>query len=121
MLATEYLLSIEGTEDENKLFESMKYFDQAKEGLSDASRIPVVGKILTALVALSDSNNIAEFKQTSYFEDLEGWDIKVHSEGRGFSVYPGSAMRKKIFTILGITVGAIIGLVILVKFLRRRK
>ncbi|MCL2620057.1 MAG: hypothetical protein FWD97_03870 [Defluviitaleaceae bacterium] len=117
MSAIEYLLSIEGTEDEGRLFETLENLGGTEEELMAATHIPVVGKVITALITLCELGSVTEFKQTSHFDALEGWDFKVDLDKGEFSMYPGSAMRKKILA----TIGIVVGLVLLIKFLRRKK
>ncbi|MCL2855226.1 MAG: hypothetical protein FWE21_06365 [Defluviitaleaceae bacterium] len=115
---TDYLDIIENTEDETRFFENL---DQVKDGLAEAKDIPVVGVLINALVALNDFGNVADFKDSAHYDAVEGWDITVDPATGAFSIMPGAAMRKKIFTILGVVAAGIVGIIVLIKFLRRRR
>ncbi|MCL2235710.1 MAG: hypothetical protein FWB98_04615 [Defluviitaleaceae bacterium] len=120
MRLNEYLLSIEGTEDEGKLFEALEKTGESEEELAAMTQIPVAGKLFIALSELYEIGSIAEFKQTPHFDECNNWSAKIDFDKDTFMLYPGPEMRKKIFIALGIFVGAIVGLVMLIKFLRRR-
>ncbi|MCL2611135.1 MAG: hypothetical protein FWE02_05605 [Defluviitaleaceae bacterium] len=123
MLATEYLLSIENTPDEAKLFENLsKTFEHEEEAVAQALEktkgIPVAGNKVGAIMALHEMGSITHFKETDHFANLEGWSLYVNLDTGMFNLYPGPKMRKQIFICLGVIATAIF---LLVKFLRRNK
>jgi len=96
MLFTAYLDSVENTEEEARFVEELS---TTKEHLAQAARAPVVGKLMRALVALSDCGSIEAFMQTEYYGDIEGWDCYIDLDAGYLGIYPGAVMRKKIFGI----------------------
>jgi len=112
MLFTEYLDSVENTEQETRFFEELA---KTRDDLSQAVDVPIVGKLIKALVTLSDLGSITEFKQTGHYHSIEGWDISINLETGNFSIYPGAEHRKKIFKVL-----AAIGIGLFLLWLCRR-
>jgi len=112
MLFTEYLDSVENTDKEARLFEEI---NKLKSDLEQATSVPVVGKLITSLIALGDSGSIEAFKQTEHYHSFEGWDVLIDLDKGIFSIYPGAEFRKKIFGVL-----AVIGVVVFFVWLYRR-
>ena len=112
MLLTDYLDSIQGTEQEARFFE---VFAVVKDAVKQLTRIPVVGKLFEALVVLDDLGSIETFVQCEHYQNIRGWDIFVNLDKGVFSIYPGAESRKKIFTFL-----ALFGIGVLLLCLWRR-
>jgi len=115
MLFTDFLDSAENTEQETRFFEELA---KVMDDLAQATQAPVVGKLIKALIALSEYGNIEAFKQSEHYPSIEGWDIHFNPDTGNFSIYPGKEQRKKIFTVLAI-IGA--GLFFLWLFFRCRR
>jgi len=114
MRLNDYLASIQGTEQEEKLFEIIdKYKDDIAEAQGQTAQIPVVGKIVDAIVFLAERGNVADFLDSEYAELAQGLDVSVNLEKGMFNIYPGKEMRRKIFMVLGAVV-AVIALLVLV-------
>lgn len=102
MIVSKYLDSIEGTEKELMLINSM--VELAKdEDVAKVLDLPIVGKVLSALVALGSSESIADFKQSNHYDALKDWSITVFDLEKGYvSIHPGPKHLKKIFTVAAI-------------------
>ena len=109
MIFSEYLDSIENTEQEQQLLgQFTKTAAEIQEGVNEA---PIMGKIkiIGALLALGSVESIEAFRQSEYYDYLKDWEISVKDLEKGhFSLYPGAAQRKKIFAIAGAVVLAIV-------------
>jgi len=127
MKFSEFCDSIENTEQEQQFLQFMKddeNFGEAKKYLVKAEKIPVVGKVCTALVALSDFDNIAEFRESEYYPQIMDWDITYDPEAKSLSLNPGEAQMKQVkkaAMVFGIVVAVIATLVVFLKICRCRK
>ena len=93
MLLTEYLDTIENTEQEQQF---LKAVSEIKEELSQAAKVPIVGKTIRALVALCELESIAAFKQSEHYENIRGYNIHVSNLEKGhFSIQPGKKHWEK--------------------------
>jgi len=97
MLFTEFLDSAANTENEARFFEELA---KVKDELAQATRVPVVGKLIRALVVLGDYGSIEVFKESVHYPDIEGWDCYINFDKGHFSIYPGAEQRKKILMVL---------------------
>ena len=103
MLLTEYLDSVQNTEQEARLLEELA---KLKVYLEQGTGVPIVGKLVKAIVAFIDLGSIEAFKQSEHYRNIQGWDIKIDLDKGQFSIYPGSEQRKKVLLVLaGIAVG----------------
>jgi hypothetical protein len=104
MPLTEYLDLIQNTEKETQLIEKLV---KLKEPLMRASRVPFVGKVIKALAALADLQSVDAFKQSEYYQDISGYDIKIiDPETGGFSIGPGAEQKKKaLLVVASIAIG----------------
>ncbi|MDR2166838.1 MAG: hypothetical protein LBE35_03170 [Clostridiales bacterium] len=113
MLLTEYLDSIQGTEQEAEFLEKMAGL---KVHFERAARMPFVGKFIMALAAIGDSQSIEDFEQSEHYETIQGWVIKVDPDTGFFSINPGPAQMKKFLLIL---VGIGLGIFLLWRCIKR--
>ena len=127
MKFSEFCDSVENTEQEQQFLQFMKEdenFGEAKKHLVKAEKIPVVGKVCTALVALSDYDSIAEFRESEYYPQIMDWDITYDPEAKSLSLNPGEVQMKQIkkaATVFGIVVAVLVALVLVLKFCRCKK
>ena len=102
MRIADYLDSIEGTEQEAALIKSFAELAN-DEDVAQALSLPVVGKILSAIAALGDSESIADFKLTGHYENIKEWGISVFDLEKGYcSIHPGPNHLKKVFTVMAV-------------------
>ena len=127
MKFSEFCDSIENTEQEQQFLQFMKddeNFGEAKKYLVKAEKIPVVGKVCTALMALSDYDSIAEFKESEYYPQIMDWNITFDPEAKSLSLNPGEAQMKQVkkaAMVFGIVVAVIAAIVLIRKFCCRKK
>ncbi|MCL2400836.1 MAG: hypothetical protein FWC91_13965 [Defluviitaleaceae bacterium] len=102
MLVSMYLDSIEGTEQESVFLNHFVELAE-DEDVAKVLHLPVVGKLLKALVSLGSVGNIATFKQTEHYKDIKDWGITVFDLEKGYiSIHPGSKQLKKILAVAAI-------------------
>jgi len=99
MLFTDYLDSVENTDQEARFFEELA---KVKDDLAQATSVPIVGKLIRALVALEECGSVEVFKETGHYQCIEGWDISIDLDSGQFSIYPGAEHRKKILMVLAL-------------------
>ena len=116
----------ENTEQEQQL---LQYFRQ--DGMEDVeqvfaklARIPILGKIFTALIAMGDCESIAQFRRTRHYRSLMNWDFDIDFEQRNLQINASDEQKQKIMKIAtaisaGIALAALA--VICRKLCRRRR
>ena len=115
MIVSDYLYLIEGTEKEPMLLNSMVELTK-DEDVAKVLNLPLVGKLLRALVALGASDSIATFRQTKHYEYIKDWGITVFDLKKGYiSIHPGPKHLKIILPVI-----AIVGVGLLLLKLRKK-
>ena len=118
MKVSEYFDSIEGTEQERVFLEKFAGMDELQD-LKKLTKIPLIGKMLKALAALSESGSIADYKTTDNYAHIKDWDIVVRNLEKGdFTIQPGPEQRKKIFKVF-IAVSLVVAFIVVLAKLRR--
>jgi len=114
MLLTEYLDTIQGTDQEQQFIEKLA---ELKVHFEPAAKVPIFGKTIKALIALGDASNIEDFKQSEHYNNIQGYNIAITDIEKGyFSIHPGKAQLVKLVPFF-----AIIGGVILLLILSRKR
>ena len=122
MRFNEYLESIQGTEQEEKLFELVnKFKDDIGEAQEQVSQVPVLGKIVNAVAFLVECGNVEDYLESEHAQLLQGWDVKADLDKGIFNVYPGKEIRMKLFAVLGVAAAVILLLVLICRKCRGRK
>ena len=111
MLLTNYLDSIENTEQEQEFLHELA---ELREHFVPAAKVPFVGKKIAALIDLIDCGSISDFRDAGYYDDFDGWEIVHHKIG-GFSIYPGKEQMRKALAVVGL----IFGLIVLAIFIKK--
>jgi len=111
MLLTEYLDSIENTEQEQKFLQQLA---ELKPHFQPAAKVPFVGKTICALIALPDIGSIDEFRQSEHYAAIDGYNITTI--GDAFSITPGKDQMIK----AAIFVGCVVLTIIILKRLFRK-
>jgi len=102
MKVSDYLDSIEGTEKEPVFLKGLDEMTK-NEDIAKALNTPIAGKLLTALVALGDSESIEAFKQTEHYEIIKEWGITVFDLEKGYiSIHPGPKHLKRILAVAAV-------------------
>jgi len=100
MLISDFLDSIEGTEQEAVFLGNFVELttDEDVKALLDK---PVIGKLLGALVALGNSHSVGEFRQTEYYDGIKDWGITVFDLEKGmYSIHPGPKHLRVVFGVI---------------------
>jgi len=124
MKFSEFCDTIENTEQEQQFLQFLKEdadFNEVKENLEKVKKIPVLGKICKAMVALVDSESIAEFRESEYYPQFMDWNITFDPDAKNLSLSPGDAQKKKAVKIFSIVAAVIAVLLLVRKFPRRKK
>jgi len=117
MIVSDYLDSIEGTEQEAVLLKAFTELTEDKD-IAKVFGLPIVGKLIKALVVLGSSESIDAFRQTEHYMNIKDWGITVFDLEKGYiSIHPGLQHRKKIF-IAAIAIG--IGIYLIRRCKKRR-
>jgi len=116
VLFTEFLDTAQNTEQEANFFEQLA---TVKEHLMPVANLPMVGKLIKALIAMDDMGSFEAFKESEHYKNVQGYDIVIDPNKGYFSIIPGAAQRKKILMVLGGAVLAILLIVLCIKKCRR--
>ena len=125
MTVAEYLDSIENTDQEQATLakiSEMLGLNNAKEELMKLTKIPVAGKVLKALVALSEAESVAEFKQTQHYNNIKNWAINADEfeKGQGISIQPGPVHKEVAIDIIAMILAVLFGFWLGRKFGKKR-
>ena len=105
----------EGTDHEQRMFELLR-----QEHVADAFSqmpaklmyIPVLGKVLAAVVALAEAESITAFRQTHHYKHIMNWDVTFDFEKNGFTLTPSFEQKRKIAVVLSAIAGALLLLIL---------
>ncbi|MCL2574274.1 MAG: hypothetical protein FWE34_06980 [Defluviitaleaceae bacterium] len=116
MLLTDYLDTIENTDDEQLFLQKLA---EIKDDLAQATKIPFVGKLMKTLITIGEYESIEEFKQSEHYKNIKGYKISVSDLEQGhFNIYPGGEQFKKMGKVLAV-IG--IGVLLLCLCLKRKR
>ena len=102
MLVSKYLDSVEGTEKELVFLNSFAELTEDKDVAKLLDK-PIIGKLLSALIALKSSESIGAFRQTEHYKNIKDWGITVFNLEKGYiSIHPGPKHIKKILAVMAI-------------------
>lgn len=102
MKVSVFLDSIENTEKEEKLIAKLA---EVKKDLVKIPKIPIIGKLIGALIALGDAESIEGYKQTQHFEYIKDWNINnVDFDKMNISIQPGIPHYIKLVKVLSIVI-----------------
>ena len=104
----------ENTEQEQQLLQFFKQDDMGpvESVFAKMSNVPIIGKLFTALIALSNYDSIAAFKQSEYYQNLKDWNFDIDFDKKSLYIRPNDEQLKKALKILAI-IGAIIALIVI--------
>jgi hypothetical protein len=122
MIFAQFCDTAENTEQEQRLLQFFKSDDMkpVEEVFTKMARVPIVGKILKALVALGDYESIAAFRLSEHYQNLKDWNFNIDFDKKSMSVTPNDEQKKKAMKVLAV-IGVIITLIILCRKFCRRK
>jgi len=83
---------------------------QVEKVFSKLTRLPIIGKLLAAVVALGNYDSIAAFKQSGHYQHLKNWNFAIDFDKKSMSISPNEEQKRKAIKVLAI-IGAIIALI----------
>ena len=122
MKFSDYCDKIENTPEEQELLEFMRNdasMQEAWEVFEKMQHVPVLGKVLTALDVLSESESIAAFRETEHYPNLMNWNISFDAEKCHFSLSPGPKHMEVIKGIAAV-IGLVVALLVVCRKWRKR-
>jgi len=115
---------VENTEQEQQLLQFFKCDDMKEVAniFKKMTRVPVFGKLFSAVIALGDYESISSFKQSKYYNNIKDWNFEINfGDKKSLSIGPSELQQKKAMKIFAV-VSIIITLIILYrKFCYRKK
>ena len=122
MRFSKYCDMVENTEQEQQLLQFLKEDEMqtAKQALAKIVRFPFVGKLCAALVALIDTDSLAEFRQSSHYHSIKDFNIDFDYEKRDLDIDPGDEQMAQIKKVL-LMIGASFALLLLCRKVFYRK
>jgi len=119
MKFSEYLDSAENAGDEEKV---LQQFSAIKEELAQQKltktqleilyKLPLLGKIMKAIIALGDAESIEAFRQSEHYATIKDWNTIVHDFGienvPNITMYPSDAQMAKLFKVLAVIFGGVL-------------
>ena len=114
MKFSEFCYMTENTEHEQQFLEYMKQDDMKEfnEISKKMGRVPVIGKVFAALTALTEVESLAEFRQTSHYENIMNWNFSFDPDVPSLSITPSEEQQQKFVRIVAIA-GAVVALLLL--------
>ena len=102
MIVSDFLDSIEGTEQESIFLNNFVELVEDKDVIKLLNS-PFIGKLLSVLVALGRSESIEAFRETEHYNNIKDWGIKVFDLEKGYiSIHPGPKHLKRLLAALAI-------------------
>ena len=122
MRFSEFCDMAENTEQEQQLLQFLEQEDmeQAEKVFSKMTRVPIIGKLFSAVIALRDYESIAAFKQSEHYPHIKNWDFTIDFDKKSLYIGPNDEQKKKALKIFAIF-GAVITLIVICRKLCRRK
>ena len=116
MRFSEYCETAENTEQEQQLFQFMKQdkMKDAEKAFKKLTRIPVIGKLFSAVVALGNYESIAAFKRSEHYDNIKNWNFVIDYDENSMSIGPTDEQKKKAMKVFAI-LGAIITLIVIAR------
>lgn len=123
MKFSQFCETAENTEQEQQLLELLKdgELKKAEEVLEKMTNVPVIGKLCAAVIALINTESIAEFRQSSHYQHLMDMEFSFDFDKRSFYITPSDVQKKQIKKTLTVIGGGIALLLIYRKLFRRKK
>jgi len=113
----------ENTEKEQQLLQFLKQDDMkpVKKAFGQLARKPFIGKLFTAVIALSDYESIAAFKQSEHYEHIKDWNFNIDFDKNSLLIGPNEEQAKKALKVLAVGGAAITLIIMCRKLCCRRK
>jgi len=114
---------VEGTEQEQQLLTFLKQ-DKMQSIIQDsakAKRVPIIGKVVTAVEMLAGSESIFEFKNSGHYKYLMNWELNFDPAKGKFELTLSEVQKEKIRDVLSLSFSVISFLLLYRKIRRREK
>ena len=102
----------ENTGQEQQLLQFLQQDEmkEAEKAFRKLTRIPIIGKLFAALVAMSNYDSIADFRQSEHYRNIKDWNFSVDFEENRLSISPNEEQRRKIIKTV-VLFGAVTALI----------
>ena len=116
MRFSEYCETAENTEQEQQLLQFMKQdkMKDAEKAFGKLTRIPIIGKLFSAVIALGNYESIAEYKRSEHYDNIKNWNFVIDYDKNSMSIGPTDEQKKKAMKVLAV-VGAVIALIVVAR------
>jgi len=114
MRFSQFCETAENTEQEQQLLQFMNQdkMKQAEKAFTKLTRVPIVGNLFAALLAMGNYDSIAEYKQSEHYDHIKDWEFKIDFEKNSLAVGPNDEQKKKALRIFAI-ISAVITLIVI--------
>ncbi|MCL2284786.1 MAG: hypothetical protein FWC32_00305 [Firmicutes bacterium] len=123
MKFSEYCNMVEGSEQEQQLLTFLKQ-DKMQGIIQDsvkAKRVPIIGKVVTAVEVLAGSESIFAFKNSAHYKYLMNWELNFDPAKDKFYLTLSEVQKEKIRDVLSFSFSVISFLLLYRKIRRREK
>jgi len=112
MRFSEYCETAENTEQEQQLLQFMKQdkMKDAEKAFGKLTRIPGIGKLFSAIIALGNYESIAAYKRSEHYDNIKNWNFVIDYDKNSMSIGPTDEQKKKAMKVLAVF-GAVIALI----------
>jgi len=112
----------ENTEQEQQLLQFLKQDDmkQVEKVFTKLTRVPIIGKLLAAVIALGNYESIAAFKQSEHYQNIKNWNFSINFDKKSLIISPNDVQIKKALKVLAI-IGTVITLIMVCRKLCCRR
>ena len=112
----------ENTEQEQQLLQFLQQDDmkEAETAFTKLTRMPIIGKLFAAIVALRNYDSIADFRQSEHYRDIKDWNFSIDFDKKRMIITPNEEQRRKAIEILAF-IGAVTTLIIICRKLCCRR
>ena len=109
MRFSQFCDQVENTEQEQQLLQFFQQDDmkETESVFSRMSRIPIIGKLFAAVVALGSYESIADFRQSEHYRNIKDWNFTIDFDKKNLFIRPNEEQRKKAIKTLALTGAAI--------------
>jgi len=115
MRFAEFCDMAENTEQEQQLLQYFKQEElkESEQAFAKMSHIPFIGKMFTALIALSNYKSIAAFRKSRHYRHIMNYYFNIDFENRNLSINASDMQKKKIKKVAKIIAAISVGVALL--------
>jgi len=114
MRFSQFCDTAENTEQEQQLLQFLEKDDlkKAKNVFTKLTRVPIFGNLFAAVIAMSNYESIAAYRQSRHYEHIKDWEFDVDFDKNSMKIGPNDEQEKKAVRVVAI-IGAVIALIVL--------